>query len=221
MHLTRTALIALAASVPALAGGLQVLKATPDDTLGARATTAPLALVAGQQAGRFTLMNTDSGQVVRSISLRGRWDFDAISPDGKQLYFIQHGIGGNPNHYAVRLFVVQKGHLTPGRVVDKREIESAMTGVAASRAMGPGNRWAYTLYRRTNGEMFIHALDTPYAFAVCIDIPKRITSAAGLRLTADNSGKQLRLVSSTGREVARVAVRQDFRGSFDDFHVLR
>ena len=94
-----------------------------------------------------------------------------------------------------------------------------MTGVAVSRTMGPGNRWAYTLYRRTNGEMFVHALDTPNSLAVCIDLPKKVAARGTLHLSANLDGDQLRIVNGRGAQVARVAVQPNF-GGYGGFHIV-
>jgi hypothetical protein len=46
-----------------------------------------------------------------------------------------------------------------------------MAGYALTRTTSAGGRWVYTLYQKTSGELFVHALDTVTATAHCIDLP--------------------------------------------------
>jgi hypothetical protein len=53
-----------------------------------------------------------------------------------------------------------------------------MTGWAVTRTTGPSGRWVYTLYGRSNGSLFVHALDMVDRHAVCIDLPRRVAQEA-------------------------------------------
>ena len=109
-------------------------------------------------------------RVVRTLRLPGHHVFDALSPDGRYLYFIQYVSAQDFTRYRVRAYDLRAGHLLANPVVDKRESETAMQGAPISRVTSHDGSWAYTLYGGPH-ETFIHALDTLNAGAVCIDLP--------------------------------------------------
>lgn len=157
----------------------------------------------------------------RRIVLRGRFDYDAVSPDGTRLYLIERAAGGNPDHYAVRLYDVAKGRLEPYPVADKREVDEPMTGAPVWRTTDPDGRWAYTLYARAQGRPFIHALETSTAVAVCIDLPWpqiEPQTVRGLRMALSGSRRRIAVLDAQRRPVASVAVAPTFRG-YPDFVV--
>ena len=105
----------------------------------------------------------------RQIRLRGDFSFDAISPDGRLLYLIQYLSKRDITDYAVRAYDMRAGRLFRRAVVDPSEPDEDMSGVPLARVMGPGGRWAYTLYA-SEEHPFVHALDTERRTAVCIDL---------------------------------------------------
>jgi hypothetical protein len=118
----------------------------------------------------FALVDTKKMRVVRKLRLAGHHVFDALSPDGRYLYFIQYVSAQDFNLYRVRAYDLRAGHLLANPVVDKRESVTAMQGAPISRVTSHDGSWAYTLYGGPH-ETFIHALDTLNAGAVCIDLP--------------------------------------------------
>jgi len=118
----------------------------------------------------FALIDMKKMRVVRKLRLPGHYIFDALSPDGKYLYFIQYVSAEDFNRYRVRAYDLRAGQLLKNSVVDKRESETAMQGAPISRATSRDGSWAYTLYGGP-AKTFIHALDTLNAGAVCIDLP--------------------------------------------------
>lgn len=126
---------------------------------------------------RFAIVATSGSAAPRVVSLSGAFTFDAISPDGRLMYVIEHLGGADPTHYQVRQLDVRSGVLSPGVIVDKRNIDEQMTGYAVSQQVGR-NGWVYTLYRGADGA-FIHALDTANGGAFCIDLPGTDRPAAG------------------------------------------
>ena len=140
---------------------------------------------------RFAVVSTDGKQKPNIIELAGRFEFDAISPDGRLLYVLEHFAGGDPTHYDVRQVDVRTGRLAEGRVVDKRNIDEVMAGYAVTQMAGPQG-WFYTVYRSKDGA-FIHALSTSDGVAFCIDLPggpeDEATAASwGLALEENGSG---------------------------------
>jgi hypothetical protein len=108
--------------------------------------------------------------VRQKVVLEGDFAFDAISPDGSLLYFINYLSPRDPTKYAVRVFDVQSGALLPEPVVDRTEPDEDMRGSPISRASSPDGRWAYTLYDGAGKTPFVHALDTVAVDAHCIDL---------------------------------------------------
>jgi hypothetical protein len=105
------------------------------------------------------------------VRLRGDFSYDALSPDGRQLYLIQYLSATDPTRYAVRAYDVRAGRLRPKPVVDPDEHAGEMRGEPLSRAYGAGGRWAYTLYDGNGKHPFVHALDTVAGRAKCVDTP--------------------------------------------------
>jgi hypothetical protein len=118
----------------------------------------------------FALVDVKKMRVVRKLRLPGHHVFDALSPDGRYLYFLQYVSAEDFNRYRVRVYDLRAARLLANPVVDKRESESAMQGAPISRVTSHDGSWAYTLYGGPD-ETFIHALDTLNAGAVCIDLP--------------------------------------------------
>jgi hypothetical protein len=118
----------------------------------------------------FALVDMKKMRVVRKLRLPGHHVFDALSPDGRYLYFIQYVSAEDFNRYRVRAYDLRAGRLLADPVVDKRESEDAMQGAPISRVTSHDGSWAYTLYGGPH-QTFIHALDTLNVGAVCIDLP--------------------------------------------------
>jgi hypothetical protein len=107
---------------------------------------------------------------VRTITLRGDFSFDAISPGRSQLYLIQYPSASNPDHYVVRAYDLVTGTLLRKPVVDPSEADEQMRGRPLTRATSANGRWAYTLYDGAGGTPFVHALDTRNGTAHCVDL---------------------------------------------------
>jgi hypothetical protein len=131
------------------------------------------------------------------IVLDGSYTVDALSPDGRWLYLIRYLAVDDPLRYEVRVYDMRQRRLLPRAIVDPREPDEAMAGIPMTRATSTDGRWAYTLYQRTEGEPFIHALDTAGRTARCIDLPTLEGSdVSGDRLSVD--GGRLVVESAAG-----------------------
>ncbi len=120
---------------------------------------------------RFAVLRTSNLRVRRTILLHGLWSFDAISPDGATVYATQYLSELPVVRYRIRAIDVASARPRPGAIVDRREPDDRMSGSPVTRASTRRGTWAYTLYTRTNGTAFVHALDTVHAQALCIDLP--------------------------------------------------
>ena len=121
---------------------------------------------AGARATRFALVDASLRRAPRTITLPGRFAFDAIAPDARRMFLIEPRPGG---HYLVRNYDLVRDELMPGAVIDKLEGEWQMEGQPVARAVPAAREWVYTLYRKDEGP-FVHALNTE-GFAMCIDLP--------------------------------------------------
>jgi hypothetical protein len=118
----------------------------------------------------FVILDPRSFRVRALVTLRGDFSFDAISPDGSTLYFIQYLSRTDPTRYAVRVFDRASGRLLKDPIVDRSEPDEDMRGNPLARVTSRDGRWAYTLYDGAGKTPFIHALDTVGYEAHCIDL---------------------------------------------------
>ena len=145
---------------------------------------------------RFAVLSAPSLRLQRMVTLKGVWSYDALSPDGRKLYLVEHT---RDVTYRVRAYDVVRGRLLREAVVDPRLGGRSMTGVPVTRAHGPGGVWAYTLYQKPGGLPFVHALDTMRGKALCIELPWR--------------GNQGRLFDVRMRVQGRALVLRNVRGA--------
>lgn len=138
---------------------------------------------------RFVVLRATTLRKLRVLALRGSWAYDAISPDGSEMFLIEYLAAGQNPHYRVRSVDLRTGRLDPEAIVDRREDEVLMRGQPVTRVGSRDGRWAYTLYARPKHGPFVHALDTDRGEAYCIDLPIRIRQleqmALRLRMRAD------------------------------------
>lgn len=161
---------------------------------------------------RFLLLDLKRIRAVRTITLRGFFSFDALSPDASRMYLIQytHGRTGNLTHYVVREYDLRTNRLLPGTIAAREEDgnEPTMAGYPMTRTTSANGRWVYTLYQKPSGMPFIHALDTVAGVAHCIDLPwsKTNKGAYNLVLSLRNDDRTLAVHWRSGRPLLNVAV---------------
>jgi hypothetical protein len=175
------------ATVP---GAWQLPEPAQDGTIeGVSADGRTLALT-GPKGGRFAVLDTSLANAPMVISLARRFAYDALSPDGRTLYLVEHMADPHhPGRYQVRAFDLGAGRLQPGFIADKRELDEPMAGYPLARAGTPDGSWVYTLYQGPE-HAFVHALAAADGYALCIDLPggaPRKDAAAywGLALAGD------------------------------------
>lgn len=150
----------------------------------------------------FTVLDLRSFSVARTLSLKGEWGFDALSPDGRWLYLVQQLSARDRTRYAVRVYDLRAGRLMPDPVVDPSEPDEPMRGLPITRVTGPSGRWEYTLYGGGHGHPFVghghpfvHALDTVARESICIDLPERLAHDRRLyELRLELRGNEVRAV---------------------------
>jgi hypothetical protein len=153
---------------------------------------------------RFAVLHTRSFRVRRMVTLHGDFSFDAISPDGRTLYLIQHPRPGAVS-YKVRAYDVGHGRLLQKAITDPTRWGPVMHGVAMARVVPADGTRAYTLYDEGRGRTFIHALDTVHGTALCIDLPRVLSGTTpGLALSPDGS---VLTVTEAGRPFRTIDTR--------------
>jgi len=116
----------------------------------------------------FRIVNTSDLTVRDSISFDGTYSYDALSPNGKVMYLVQHTSADDVTHYVVRAYDLESHTLRPGLIADKAQRGWVMQGFPAKRTATKDGRWVYTMYANPNGYPFIHALDTVNGVAHCV-----------------------------------------------------
>ena len=123
----------------------------------------------------FMVVNPKTLRITKRITLKGYFSFDAMSPDGSKLYFIQYVKSGGGTidleHYVVGGYDMKENRLLPGRIADRTQKSWVMQGSPVTRTTSTDGRWVYTLYSNPAGYPFIHALDTVRGVAHCVGLP--------------------------------------------------
>ena len=168
-----------------------------------------------QPSTHFVLLRTADLSTRDQIDLNGTFGFDALSPDGKMMYLIQHRTVQDIQHYIVRAYDLSAHKLLSGRIADKTQKSWVMQGWAVSRVESSNGRWAYTLYANPGGTPFVHALDTVKGVAHCVGIPwaptdsnqSEIFSAQltldGTKLAVRTQGNVYRFISTKSWKVSK------------------
>jgi hypothetical protein len=161
---------------------------------------------------RLLVLDTKTLTTRRTIELSGDFSFDALSPDARTLFLIEHSSATNYERYRVRAYDLVHGRLLPNAIVDKTEPN--MSGSPAARVVAPGGTWVYTLYTHWKGEPFVHALNTVDATARCLDIDwhgdQNLLWSARLRL-GDN---KLVVVTKYGKPIAQLELQPQRSSGF-------
>lgn len=165
-----------------------------------------------QRRTSFAVVDIKRWQPGKTLRLRGDLTFDALSPRGRMLYLIEHTSRQDYNRYRVRAYDLAYGRMLHRAIADRREPSDVMVGSPTARATSPGGSWVYTLYQRSNGSSFVHALDTRRAEAECIDLPRKATKSwrYGASLLVTRDGTQLRIRPFPKQRLAAVLDTRTF-----------
>jgi hypothetical protein len=125
-------------------------------------------VLGGAGARRSTrLVVLDRYRVARTVTLRGAYESETVSPDGTKLFLV-HWL---TNRYELKLYDFAERRLlaTPTLEPDgslEKMVGQAWTGVATRNG-----RWLLTLYVKGDGTAFVHALDLVRGVGHCLDVP--------------------------------------------------
>jgi hypothetical protein len=161
-----------------------------------------------KSTSRFMVVGAKDLVPRATITLKGTFGFDAVSPDGSRLYLIQHASIQDIQHYIVRVYNLSTHKLSPGRVADKTQKSWVMQGWAVDRVTTSDGRWAYTLYTNPGGYPFVHALDTVRGIAHCVGVPWRgdQNEPWNMRLSLRDDGRSLAVNRQTGSAFVAIDV---------------
>ena len=123
------------------------------------------------RASSFAVIAAKPLRLRTVVRVKGDFGFDALSPQGRFLYLIQHVSQENLFEYRVRAYDLARGRLLTRVVADKRQRDWNMNGYPVARAATADGRWVYTLYSNQDNYPFVHALDTVHRTAVCVGVP--------------------------------------------------
>ena len=116
----------------------------------------------------FALVDAWKMRLLRTVRIKGSYSFDALSPDVRYLYLVEHVSAQDYTRYRVRAYDLTANRLLQQVIVDKREPNEVMRGYPVGRVTSRSGGWVYTLYM--GGKMpFVHALDAAHEKAVCLD----------------------------------------------------
>jgi hypothetical protein len=137
--------------------------------LGAVSAAGERVALVRQRRDRTTVQVFDflRGRVLHVLDLRGNFEVEAISPDGKHLFLIQH--------LAERRYLVRQYDLLHERLV-ARPLRAPgvklMAGYAWSGVASRDGRWLLTLYLSTARKTaFVHSLDLERSRPACVSLP--------------------------------------------------
>ena len=213
-----------------LPGSFGVAAVAFDGTTDGLSADGSTLVLASNPSGRpvrtkFLVMDAEKLRGRRIFSLPGRWDFDAVSPNGRFIYLIQHLSATRPR-YLVRVYDYKQG-LLPKVVRDPREKERTMHGYPMARTASADGRWVYTLYSDPSVHSFVHALDTVGRAARCIDLPSTHGSDAYVsEIELADGGNEVVVRSDQGDVVGVIDTRShEIKASAEDaaaaFEALR
>jgi hypothetical protein len=164
-------------------------------------------------ASHFAIFDARSlARGVQVITLAGDYAYDALSPNGRWLYLIQHvAPQQNLGRYVVRAYDLEYGRLLPRKIADRTQKGWVMQGYPMARATSADGRFVYTLYQNPGGYPFVHALDTVTMTAHCVGVPwKGSADQAALwnvRLHLRDGGRTLALDWRSGRHYLAIDTR--------------
>jgi hypothetical protein len=163
-------------------------------------------------SSRFLVLDTSTLRTRQTVVLRGDFAFDALSPDTRTLFLIQHSSATDYERYRVRAYDLSRRRLLPNAIVDRTEPN--MRGFPMARLAAPGSAWVYTFYLHHGGEPFVHALDTVRARARCLDVEwhgnENVLWSARLKL----DGGKLDVVAKHGRRIATLELEHSENSGF-------
>jgi hypothetical protein len=130
---------------------------------------------------------------IRYLSLPGYFAFQAISPDGSQLYLRRYRRQGRgSDDFGLRVLDACSGRLSRRPLIVSNG-GRRLAGLPVSGATSPDGRWAYALYNGDKRMPFLLALDTVTERVIRVDLPglERLVDPYWVKLRVDEAGRRL------------------------------
>jgi hypothetical protein len=184
-----------------VAGRWRLAGVSPDGRFAALARQTKV-----QPRTHVTIVNVLTKRVAHRLDLRGDFEVETVSRDGKRLFLIQHLPGTGSPRYLVRLFDLSRDRLASRPLRGKGE-PSVMAGLAWSGVGSPDGRWLLTLYLNTGRNVaFVHALDLVRSSPLCIFLPSggAFDSLKRYGLTLSPDGRRLYATNAAIGAVAEI-----------------
>jgi hypothetical protein len=158
-----------------------------------------------KRTSHFLVVRAPSLRLLHEVTLNGDFGYDALSPDGRTLYLLQHRSVSAPD-YAVRAYDLVAGRLLEQAIVDRRNPDEKMNGIPVARTTSSTGAWVYTLYSKQSGGMFVHALNAKGRSAFCVDFTwsGRQEDTWLLRLALSEKDHMLTVLTPGGGTAARI-----------------
>ena len=121
-----------------------------------------------RQRSSLAVLDTAFAHPLRTLELDGRFEFDALANNGAALYLTEYPVPSAEDRYQVRRYDLTAGVLDPTPVAIKGE-GTQMSGIRRMALPSGDGNWLYSLYVN-DGHAFIHALNLPNGFAICLDL---------------------------------------------------
>jgi hypothetical protein len=155
------------------------------------------------------ILDTSRGLIAHRFRLRGDFEVETVSPDGRRLFLIEHLRENGTPRYLVRLYNIGTRQLQSEPLRGGKD--RVMAGYAWSGVASPDGRWLLTLYLNTlRSNAFIHALDLKKGIPRCINLPSGRGAFDLLKrysLTLSPNGKTLYAANPALGVVAQVDLR--------------
>lgn len=204
-----------------LTGGWGIPMVTFNSSLGGLSTNGRVLVLSDniqpggtlRSRSHFAVVDTRTLSVSRLVSLPGDFSFDALSPQGKTLFLIDHVSSKDVTKYQVRAYDLNAGRLLPRVIADKTQKGWVMSGMPVTRATSRDGKWVYTLYQQSENYPFIHALNTVSKTAVCIGLPWNwaATNSGISNATLKLVGSRLHITGGSGSNARFMLDTETFR----------
>lgn len=178
--------------------------------LGGVSPNGRFATLARQPADRrrtdIAVVDTVSKTVAHRLRLRGDFEVETVSRDGRRLFLIEHLPSKGSPRYLVRLFDLSRDRLASKPLRGAGE-PSVMAGLAWSGIGSPDGRWLLTLYLNTGRNVaFVHALDLVRSSPLCIFLPSggSVGTLKRYGLTLSPDGRRLYATNAAIGAVAEI-----------------
>lgn len=161
----------------------------------------------GRSYTRIVVVGNDSDGP-RTIDLKGNFEPEAFSTDGKSLFVLRFIPAGMPTSYQVRRLDIATEEVHDVFTEDGH-LQTAMRGDARVQVASPDGRRLYTLYTvgaGTQRHAFIHVLALDELWAHCIDLPHGFTDSAqsASAMSVSRDGTRLHVANSVTGAVAEI-----------------